>query len=85
MQNIIFWKIPTLRLTYYFYFADARPHFFFAFLPVDQKIKLVFPYERFVVVLGAQPSDLIRQMYNIYLYYNKASLYTFDSVLNTLL
>ena len=48
MQNIIFLKIPTLRIKkYYFYFADRPTHgsffffFFFAVLPVDKKINLI--------------------------------------------
>ena len=47
MQNIIFKKIPTLTIKCYFHFAD-RPTdpIFFVALPIDQKIKLVLPYQK---------------------------------------
>ena len=45
MQNIIFLKISTLKIKYYFYFTDRPTHdfFFFAVFSVDQKINLVSP------------------------------------------
>ena len=45
MQNIIFKKLATLRIKwYYFYFADRPTNpIFFAVLPVGQKINLVSP------------------------------------------
>ena len=39
---LFFKKIRTLRIKYYFYFAD-RPTLFFAVLPIDQKINLLLP------------------------------------------
>ena len=49
MQNIIFRKIPTLRIKYYSYFADRPNYSFFAVLPVDQKLILVSPYYHYLV------------------------------------
>ena len=60
MQNIIFLKIATLRIKYYFYFTN-RPtlfffFFFFAVLLVGQKNNLVSHHAILVVI-----SDILRQ------------------------
>ena len=55
MQNIIFKKIPTLRIKYYC-FTDWPTLFFSAVLPVDQKINLVSPNQIIFLELKIQMS-----------------------------
>ena len=66
MQNIIFKKIPTLRIKYYFYFSDQPTLFFFflffsAVFPVDQKINLVLLHKHNCFLL-------LRLLRNLYIY-----------------
>ena len=41
MQNIVFKKIPTLRIKEYYFHFTGGPTLFFSVLPVAQKIDLV--------------------------------------------
>ena len=85
MQNIIFKKIPTLRIKYYFYFSDQPTLFFFflffsAVFPVDQKINLVLLHKHNCFLL-------LRLLRNLYIYiltfYNGWQMKCIHSIMQT--